>query len=1314
MRLSVRPPRSRRTFPAVAGAAGVLLAASLVAMTGQPAAATSAPVPSAARGQLSATGRPALSAPAMGQAPAKAPSRAGTPAPQLPANDAAVCAPAPAPGQATCLAIRRTDVQARRGLFPRRRGAAPDAASVPAPAGYGPLDLQNAYNLPSGTAGAGRTVAIVDAYDDPSAEADLQVYRAQYGLPACTTANGCFRKVAQDGSANLPGASGTSGWATEESLDLDAVSAVCPLCHILLVEASDTSILNLGAAVNTAVALGASYVSNSYGALDSSQETTWDTEFYNHPGVVVTASGGDAGFFGGVLYPAASQYVTAVGGTTLTRDASSQRGWDESAWTSGGSGCSAYEPKPAWQTDGGCANRTLDDISADANPSTGIAVYDTFDQAGWNVIGGTSLSAPVIAAGYALAGAPLTGSNPASYPYASTSAINDVTTGLNGRGCTPAPYLCTAGPGYDGPTGLGAPAGVAALSAGPTGALSGAVADGAGPLAGARVTASGLGYTATATADASGGYHMVLPPGTYTLTARDFGHTPRTATVTVGAGQATAPALTLPALPTTSVTGTVTDGSGAGWPLSAKVAIPGTTVSTHTDPRTGRYTLTVPQNTTVAIAADPAYPGYHEAQQQASTGTAGATVNLTPTVNAAQCSAPGYAPVGSGSTQAFDTSAAPAGWSVANLSGSDRSWGFTNPPGLPNETGGSGNFALVYSADGTAASTELISPVTNLSQDSTPVVQFNSDYQATGVTNADVDVSIDGGQTWTTVWQGPPLGKPGPDLETVPLPMAAGQASVQVRFTYLSFGDFWWAVDNVFIGNQVCLPQSGGLIEGTVTDRNTGAVINGAAVHTAAGPALAATDPAAGTYVLFAPAGPQTLTASKAGYQPQTAAVTVTAGAVTAAAFSLAAGRIAVAPGPVTATTNKGGAVTRQLTFTNTGDAPATVSLAQDPGGPAPAPPAGNPWTTLPSYPLALGDNAAATDPATGIVYSVGGEGNTRDGNDAFAYNPATGQWTALPNMQFSRNSPVAAFINGKLYVAGGMDETIGNIVPQLEIYDPASRTWSAGASIPHPLLGSAVAVVNGQMYVVGGCDVASCDHTEVQVYNPSGNTWSTAASYPVPFGYGACGGINGRLYCAGGAQSFTTNVTNTVSTSDGFAYDPGSDTWSPIAPYPASAYAMAYATAGGRLLVMGGIVGFNVQTSQGWAYDPALNTWTALPNSNTPVSFGAGACGFYTVAGRGSSTTDGAVVQQLRGFGGCGPASVPWLSENSTGFTVSPGQQVTVAVTLNSADQSITSPGAYTAALRVNTSTPYNPAPVSITMNVTAPAAAQAPRLHR
>ncbi len=363
-----------------------------------------------------------------------------------------VCGDAGA-GEARCFAwlltaSGRAHAEAIGGL---RR---PDASS---PSGYGPSQLQSAYNITAAAAsdGSGKTVAIVDAYDDPNLESDLGVYRTQFGLPACTTANGCFKKVGESGTSTLPAKN--ASWGQEESLDVDMVSANCPKCHILVVEASSTSFADLGTSVNTAASLGATEISNSYGGAESSGETTYASD-YNHANIAITASNGDSGY--GAAVPAAYNTLTAVGGTTLST-ASNARGWTETVWSGTGSGCSKYISKPSWQKDPSCKKRMIGDVAYDANPNTGVAVYDSYaydGESGWLVFGGTSVASPAIASIYALAGN--TVSN-ASYGYAHTSSLYDVTSGSNGS-CSIA-YYCHGEVGYDGPTGNGTPNGTGAF-----------------------------------------------------------------------------------------------------------------------------------------------------------------------------------------------------------------------------------------------------------------------------------------------------------------------------------------------------------------------------------------------------------------------------------------------------------------------------------------------------------------------------------------------------------------------------------------------------------------------------------------------------------------------------------------------------------------------------------------------------------------------------------------------------------------------------------------------------------------------------------
>jgi subtilase family serine protease len=354
---------------------------------------------------------------------------------------------APNIGTARCFAKVVTDA---RGNIKEGR---PNLTRNAVPSGYGPSDLRTAYNI-SGSGSSAFTIAIVDAYGYDNAESDLAVYRSQYGLPACTTANGCFKKVNQSGQqGNYPRMD--TGWAQESALDLEMASAMCPNCHIILVEGTSATFANLAAAENTAANLGADAISNSYGGGESGS-TSYESA-YNHPGAAITVSSGDSGY--GVQFPAASPHVTAVGGTSLTR-ASNSRGWAETVWSGAGSGCSSVYAKPSWQTDGLCARRTVADVSAVADPSTGVAVYGPVNRvrSGWMVFGGTSVAAPLIAGVYGVNGSATTYGQD---PYAHLSALYDVTSGSNGScGGT---YLCTGAVGYDGPSGLGTPNGSTAF-----------------------------------------------------------------------------------------------------------------------------------------------------------------------------------------------------------------------------------------------------------------------------------------------------------------------------------------------------------------------------------------------------------------------------------------------------------------------------------------------------------------------------------------------------------------------------------------------------------------------------------------------------------------------------------------------------------------------------------------------------------------------------------------------------------------------------------------------------------------------------------
>ena len=423
---------------------------------------------------------------------------------QVTARD--VCPPV-AKGQARCagetLVLRssgvpvRPHVRAQASLGRVRPGRSRPGATLAAAPSLAPPQvdtpayLEQAYDLSylSQTGGSGDTVAIVDAFDDPTAETDLAVYRSTYGLPACTTQNGCFQKVNGSGATSpLPAADGT--WDAEISIDLDAVSAVCPNCHILLVEAQSDLDTDMNAAVQTAHRMNADQISASW----TLTESTAPSDTYTFPGVATVAASGDEGYVGPGEdnYPAAFAGVTAAGGTTLTPASSvGVRGFSEGAWSGGGSGCDVNVGQPSYQPHAGCAGRAYADVSADADPSTGLEVYVN---GSWGLYGGTSLATPLIAAYYAITDAPA--ATP-QWAYTDSAQLNDIVTGSTGSCSAAITYVCNAGPGYDGPTGVGS--------------ISGAVATGAPGIGGPSI-GSGSGDTYT---QSTGSHGATVAGGIY-------------------------------------------------------------------------------------------------------------------------------------------------------------------------------------------------------------------------------------------------------------------------------------------------------------------------------------------------------------------------------------------------------------------------------------------------------------------------------------------------------------------------------------------------------------------------------------------------------------------------------------------------------------------------------------------------------------------------------------------------------------------------------------------------------------------------------
>jgi subtilase family serine protease len=364
-------------------------------------------------------------------------------------------------GYLECFALYRPQTRVNRAI------AEGIAGKVTHPVGLTPRDIEQAYRLPIGRH-SHQTVAVSIAYNTPKLASYLAKYRKYFGLPACTVASGCFRVVNEYGNANpkrLPQSGVFSGWDLEVTLDVSMISVACPYCKILVVEAKSQSYGDLARTDDTAAAMGAQVISNSYGGRENGFAQAW-AKSYDHPGHTIVVSAGDLGYTA-ANFPANLSTVTAAGGTSLAR-AHNRRGWWETTWYdpfnggAGGSGCSAYVAKPAWQHDTHCPGRTVADISAVA---TNIPIYNP-TYGGWITVEGTSVSSPLLAGIYGLAGN--ASRIPLGYAYSHRQYLFDITRGTNSvfvssKQACGNDYLCVAKKGYDAPTGLGTPDGIRAF-----------------------------------------------------------------------------------------------------------------------------------------------------------------------------------------------------------------------------------------------------------------------------------------------------------------------------------------------------------------------------------------------------------------------------------------------------------------------------------------------------------------------------------------------------------------------------------------------------------------------------------------------------------------------------------------------------------------------------------------------------------------------------------------------------------------------------------------------------------------------------------
>ncbi len=893
-----------------------------------------------------------------------------------------------------------------------------------------------------------------------------------------------------------------------------------------------------------------------------------------------------------------------------------------------------------------------------------------------------------------------------------------------------------------------------AAPVGDTGRLEGTVTDAStsDPVPGAEVTLTAEQHRRVTTAP-DGTYGLYLGVGDWTAGVEAFGYLGDSDTVTITTGTTTTHDVALQPAPTATVTGTITDGSGNDYPLYARVSVMGEPgVGTYTDPLTGDYSLTLPVGKHV-LEATAQLPGYRTAQQEVVVAEgSSAEVDLALVVDSTTCSAPGYELVLDGMTQGFDDDALPEGWTVEDLAGDGLVWVFDDPMQISNLTGGTGGFAEANSmlaAPSADIDTALVSPVLDATAMTNVTLSYRQIFDTFGSSAGAVEVSADGGTTWTVVHEVTSFVIE--DAVTLDVSeQLAGSDAARVRFRYVDppETDLFWQVDDVFLGSRTCEPLGGGLVVGYVTDDLAGAGILNAKVASVDDPGAAGVtratpdDPALedGFYWLHsALTGSHPFLATARNYGTDEQDVAVVDAGVVQADFVLGQAVLDVDPTSIATSVVLGGSDGGSFTVTNTGTTATDITFTERRGGfeilaadgstmtasqvaaapgpervtrdvdvwtgatvLAPAAPSGTvervptdePWTDLGSLPVVVTGNRVVS--VEGVWYSVGG----------FSFDPFPGlyrydaeamTWVPQADLPEPVEMPLAAAVDGRIVVSGGWSDT-GEPTDSTWVYDPGTDSWSPGAPMPVPVASSGVGVADGSVYAVGGCTTGFCLPIvdTVQSYDLASDSWTEHAPTPFPVAFPSCGGLEDGVVCAGGLDSTEAFVDVTWS------YDPGTDGWSDLAPAPVTLFAPAAAAANDQLVAVGGIQD-GMLTNASWSYEPTTDSWSPLPNANEAVFRGGGACGFVRAGGQ-DDFGPVAGAELLPGFDACGGsgADVPWLELDTTEASLAPGESVTVGVVTDSA--AVNQPGTYTAGVGITASVPVRPEPVAVTMEVAPP----------
>ncbi|MGH3447964.1 MAG: Kelch repeat-containing protein, partial [Nocardioidaceae bacterium] len=923
----------------------------------------------------------------------------------------------------------------------------------------------------------------------------------------------------------------------------------------------------------------------------------------------------------------------------------------------------------------------------------------------------------------------------------------------------------------DGPTGLGTPNGVASLSS-QYGEVVGTVAatDTGDPLDGVTVTATGGEdeRSCSATTGADGGYVLHAPAGSYDLTASKFGFASSTTDdVRIDTGARAHQDFTLASVPSQQLSGTVTDGSGHGWPLRAEITIdgyPGGAV--FSDPYTGHYSVDLPVGATYSLhvsAADlPAYADTDLTVDMTAGHNTHQPIHLK--VDTRTCRAPGYAYSYDGPSTDFEGwpgETPQDGWTVTDDAGTGKVWRFDDPGHKGNRTGGTGSFAIVdgwYYPD--AHDTSLVSPSLDLTGVANPEIGFDTDYSDWSDTDsAEVYLSTDDGATWTRVWH-----QSDEDVQghvAIPVPDVAGASGVRVKFRYVGQYDNWWQLDNIYVGSRSCEPTPGGLVEGVVRDDNTGDPLNGATLTSGASaeqPAVTTATPddvsvPDGFYWLYSPAKDRTaLTVAKGVYTTAHGDVGVPTDFVAHKDWRLRAGHLTVSTQNVSVQKRLGRSATRKVTFGNDGTEPVHVRLAEQDNGFTPM--GGAHQATTPGAPTQRLKGKVTFGPAsdrpirsgTRMGRSNGDTVQLGDQTVQLATGGSAGNaWSTVADYPTPIMDNVVAARAGKAYSVGGTTRGSG-AVSAGNVYDPATQRWSSIADLPQARQAAAGEFVGGTLYVAGGWDESGESTASTYAYHPGSDSWSKRADMPEPLAGGASAVLNGELYVVGGCGSGCASESSAV-----YSYSPESDTWTRHADYPKPVAFESCAGLGGKVVCAGGVevqssykyddtyiydpatdtwtrgssipssvagaasTGANgklqlaggvvddLVSNESFEYDPATDSWSSLPNANHALYRGGGACGLYRVGGAVEHFEATPYAGLLSGYDQC--LAGEDVSWLSANTTeFDVAPGATVTVRVALDSSVLAQPGEYRAGLAVVTDSPYRMQPVDVGMTVNPP----------